>query len=104
MKEIKAFKNAITQASRETSLYMTHHVRSEAKASGWPSHVANSVHVSYGEGGFKTNIHGKHKNEALDLEYGTPSQRPTAALRRAGNRTGEMEEFLVKRLGKIVGK
>lgn len=102
MKEIKAFKSAIQRASHETSGYMTSHLRAEAHASGWPSHVVDSLHVSYGKEGF--NVHTPHKETTMDLEYGTPTQRPTAAIRRSANRTTEAEAFLVKRLGKIVGK
>jgi hypothetical protein len=104
MKEIKAFKNAIKQVSHETSGLMTHHVRTEAHAAGWPDHAINSLHVSYGSEGFKVHAHSKHAEEVKDLEYGNTTQRPTAAIRKAGNKTTEIESFFVKRLGKVMGK
>ena len=104
MKEIKAFKNAIQKVSHETSGLMTHHVRAEAHAAGWPDHAINALRVSYGEKGFNVHAHSNHVEEVKDLEYGTPSQRPTAAIRKAGNRTAEVESFFVKRLGKVMGK
>jgi hypothetical protein len=103
MKEIHAFKSALTKASHETSHMMSAHLQNEAHASGWPSHVASNLHVSYGKDGFQAHIHDSHKSEAMDLEYGTPSQRPTAAVRRSINRTQEADKFLVGRMSKMLG-
>ena len=103
MKEIHQFKSALNQASKDTSRLMTSHLRSEAYASGWPSHVTRGLKVTHGKDGFEAHIHDKHKNAAMDLEYGTPSQRPTAAIRRSANRTAEADHFLAARLGKMLG-
>ena len=82
---------------------MTSHLRSEAHASGWPKHIVNNMHVSYGKEGFQANVHESHEAEAKNLEYGTPSSQPTAAVRRFSNRTQEAETFLVGRLSKMIG-
>jgi hypothetical protein len=103
MKEIHAFKSALHQASHETTRLMSAQLRTEAKASGWPHHVVRNMGVTYGPNGFEAHVHDAHKAEAEDLEYGTPSQRPTAAVRRFANRTKEAEDFLVGRMSKMLG-
>ena len=104
MKEIKAFKDALHHASNETAHYMTAHLRSEAHASGWPSHIIRNMHVSHEAGSFDVHVHDDHKNHAHELEYGTPDSRPTAAVRRFSNRTTEAEKFLVGRMSQMLGK
>lgn len=103
MKEIEAFYSALTKASHETSHFMTAHLRAEAHASGWPTHVTRNLSVKFGEEGFETHVHDAHKADAQNLEYGTPGTEPTAAIRRFGNRTQEAEKFLLGRLSHHVG-
>jgi hypothetical protein len=90
--------NSIHKASHETSRLVGAHLRSEAKANGWPSHVVSSTSVSYSKNGFAANVSEKHHAEALDYEYGTPSRQPSGAIRHTANRTAESENFLVNRL------
>ncbi len=90
--------NSIHRASHETSRLVGAHLRSEAKANGWPSHVVSSTSVSYSKNGFAANVSEKHHAEALDYEYGTPSRQPSGAIRHTANRTAESENFLVNRL------
>jgi hypothetical protein len=90
--------NSIHRASHETSRLVGAHLRSEAKANGWPSHVVRSTSVSYSKNGFAANVSEKHHAEALDYEYGTPSRQPSGAIRHTANRTAESENFLVNRL------
>lgn len=103
MKEIKAFKDALNRASSDASHFLTAHLRSEAHASGWPSDVTRRMSVSHNNGSFDVNVHEKHLNRALDLEYGTPDTQPTAAIRRFSNRTQEAEHFIVGRMSKMLG-
>ena len=90
--------NSIHRASHETSRLVGAHVRSEAKANGWPPHVVKSTSVSYSKNGFNANVAEKHYKEALDYEYGTPDRQPSAAIRHTANRTAESENFLINRL------
>lgn len=89
---------AIQRASQETTRYLSAQLRSEARASGWPSDVSNSLYVSYGKNGFSSHVAKKHYEKAMDLEYGTPDTQPTAALRRLNNRTEQASQFLVNRI------
>jgi len=78
---------------------MSVQLRAEAKASGWPSKIISGLHVRYtSNDGFTAHVHPSHFDEAQDLEYGTPGQRPTYAIRRFSNRMSESEEFLTSRL------
>lgn len=96
-------KSAIRKASIETSHFMGAHVRKAAKDSGWPDHLSRTLNVSYTKGGFSIHAPKHLHGEIGDLEYGTPSQLPTAAMHRAANRTQEAERFFVKRLSQHLG-
>lgn len=98
MKDTNPYSNAIKKASRESSRYMSALMRTEARASGWPEKVVRSISV---DDSFNVNVDEKHHSLAMNLEYGTPDTQPTAALRRMGNRTQEVEHFFVKRLSKL---
>lgn len=100
---IKKFNQALNSASRETTRLMSAHLRSEAQASGWPNHVSRSLRVSHSKDGFTAHVSSKHYEQAMDLEYGTPSTQPTAAVRRFANRQEEAEHFFVNRLEKHFG-
>ena len=95
--------SALKNAGKDTSHYLTAHLRQEAAESKWPSHLVNSLKVEHEGHSFKPTIHDDHVSEALDYEYGTPNMRPTAAIRRAGNRTTEAEKFYVNRFMKHLG-
>ena len=100
---MKHIHSAIHEASKHTSRYLTGELRKEAKASGWPRHIAANMGVTYGPDGFESHVHEKHYKEAHKLEYGTETTRPTAAVRRSANRTQEAEQFFVGTLSKILG-
>ena len=90
---------AVHHAARDTTRYMSAQLRAEAKASGWPSKIISGLHVRYtSNDGFTAHVHPSHFDEAQDLEYGTPGQRPTYSIRRFSNRMSESEEFLTSRL------
>lgn len=76
---------------------MSAHLRTEARASGWPDNVVRGLHVTYDDGKFAIRSHPNHKAEVLNLEYGTPDTQPTAAIRRFSNRQHASEYFLLKR-------
>jgi hypothetical protein len=78
---------------------MSAQLRAEAKASGWPHNIIRGLHVRYTPAdGFTAHVHPSQFEMAQDLEYGTPGQRPTYAIRRFSNRLSESEAFLTERL------
>lgn len=89
---------ALEKSSHETARMLSHQFRNEARASGWPEHIVSRMRVHYHEGEFKISGHKSHTKDIHDLEYGTTSQRPTAAMRRFANRLSEGEEFLAGRM------
>ena len=94
------YDNAVKRATRESTRYMSALMRTEARASGWPDKVVRSITV---DDSFNVNVGKAHHALAMDLEYGTPNTQPTAALRRMGNRTTEVEQFFVRRLSAFAG-
>lgn len=76
---------------------MSAHVRSSARASGWPDHVVQSLSVQHKDGAFHVFNHGD-KSAFEDLEYGTQSTPPNAAVHRSINRTAKAEDFFKKRV------
>lgn len=99
----KRISQALNHAHKDTSHYLTSHLRQEASESKWPNHLVDSLKVEYKGDSFKPTIHEDHMHEALNYEYGTPDMRPTAAIRRAGNRTKEAEKFFVSRFMSHLG-
>lgn len=89
--------DALHKANKETSHLLSAHLRDEARASKWPTHVINGMHVNYNDGKFKMTVADKHKEEAHIIEYGTPDVLPNAAMRRFANRTSNAEQFMAKR-------
>lgn len=89
---------ALEKSSYETAHMLSRQLRHETRASGWPEHIVNRMKVHYHDGEFKIAAHPKHTSHINDLEYGTPSTRPTAAMRRFSNRLQEGESFLVGRM------
>lgn len=100
MKYLTTLKESLNKASVETTRMMSAHLRTEAQASGWPSHIVRGLHVTHNKGSFSVNIHKDHRAEAMNLEYGTPDTQPTAAIRRFNNRQQEAERFLIGRAHK----
>jgi hypothetical protein len=101
---MKHIHSAIEAAAKHTSRYMTGQLRKEAKASGWPRHVVSNMGVVYNDKKLEVHIHDNHLAEAHDLEYGTTTSRPTAAIRRSTNRTQDADAFFMKTLHKVIGE
>ena len=96
MSYLDKVQESIHKASIETSRMMSAKLRTEAVKSGWPKHIVRGMHVRYEDGEFTVHAHPEHKVDILNLEYGTPGNPPTAAIRRFGNRQREAEHFLVR--------
>lgn len=99
----KEFKRAIQKASIDASRYMSVGLRREARASGWPRHIVNSLRMNYSRNGFDVSVHNDYHDSAMDYEYGNTEMRPTAAIRRFVNRSQESEAFFLNRAAKHMG-
>lgn len=103
MIDTNPYANAVKKASVDTSRLLSAQMRSEARASGWPNDVVSSLSVSYSKDSFNVNVHKRHYEKVMDLEYGTPETQPTAAIRRTMNRTQSAQTFFVGRLSRLLG-
>jgi hypothetical protein len=95
-------KDSLARATQDTTRFMSAHLRIEARKSGWPDDVVRHLSVRHSDGEFTVHSHEDHRSTVMDLEYGTPNQRPTAAIRRFGNRTAASEKFLLNRTAKYL--
>lgn len=98
------YDSAIHKASLDTARLLSAHLRAEAQNSGWPEHITQNLHVRYSDGEFNVYGHKSHSADIHDLEYGTPTMQPTAALRRFANRTEQAEFFFANRLAQHLGE
>jgi len=103
VKQLETLHTALHKSSLETSRYLSAGLRNEARRSGWPDHIVRHMNVSYTKDGFNAHVHDDHHAEAMNLEYGTPSTQPTAAVRRFSNRMADAENFLTKRMYRHLG-
>jgi hypothetical protein len=78
-------------------------LRNEALAHGWPEDIVRHLAVHHKDGQFSVHAHDTHRKEVLDLEYGTPTQRPTAVIRKFNNRQSDAQNFLMLRFNKHMG-
>jgi hypothetical protein len=102
MKITASLAKALIQSSKDTANFMTAELRNEALNSGWDPSVANSLRVVFSKNKFVVKYPDKHKTAVTNLEYGTPSTQPTAAIRRFSNRLEESEKFFMKRSGTLL--
>ena len=103
MIDLTDYSKALDKAGHETTHYMRAHLRSEALAHGWPNDVIRHLAIHYKDGAFSIHAHDSHRKEVLDLEYGTPTQRPTAVIRKFNNRQSAVQDFLMLRFNKHMG-
>lgn len=102
MSYFSAVKSSLKKAANDTSRLMSAQLRIEARKSGWPDDIVRHLAVHHKDGSFKVHAHDDHRSAVMDLEYGTPNQRPTAAIRRFTNRMNEAETFFARRTMKYL--
>lgn len=103
MIELNDHSKALNKAGHETTHYMRAQLRNTALAHGWPDDVVRHLAVHHKDGEFTVHAHSSHRNQVLDLEYGTPTQRPTAVIRKFNNRQDEIQRFLMLRFNTHMG-
>lgn len=103
MKLVHNIKASLHRASHDTARFMSAHLRSEARASGWPDHLVSGLHVRHSGGSFTVHAHPSSRSDVMNMEYGTTSNQPNRAIHRFNNDQKEAEKFLVGRLGHHMG-
>jgi hypothetical protein len=91
------------KAAIDAAMYMTADLRHSAYKSGWNSEVASNLTVMYSGSAYDIHVDDVFKKEAMDMEYGTPTQRPTAVFRKYGNRTHQAEKAFIRSFEKETG-
>ena len=100
---MKKLADSVRKAAYEASSLLTSNVQSMAAQSNWDEDVTNSTQVMFDGSGYQVAVNSDLKSRAMDLEYGTPSRRPTAVLRKSSNRTQEIEEMIIKSVERELG-
>lgn len=99
----KSIVEAGRKAAVTTATYMTADVRHSAMKQGWDIETASNTNIMYDGTEVKVHIDAGFESQAMDLEYGTESSRPTAVLRKYGNRTQDAEKVFLSALSKGLG-
>lgn len=100
----RELKKALYKSGDETAMFMSSRLRNDATELGWSQDVVGNLMVEHNDGEFKVQVHQDYRDKALDLEYGTPTQQPTAVIRKFNNRYHDFDKFLIKRAGHHVGR
>jgi hypothetical protein len=100
---VKKLADAARKAAHKTSLLMTSDIRQSAVESGWSNELASNTHVMYDGTSYHVEVRDDLSSQAMDLEYGTPSTRPTAVVRKYANNTQQIEQAFVATLEKELG-
>lgn len=100
---MKKLVDAARKAAQQTSLLMTADIRQSAMDSGWSSDIASNTLVMFDGSQYQVSVHSEFEGQAMDLEYGTPTSRPTAVFRKYANNTQPIEKAFVSSLEKELG-
>lgn len=79
-----------------TDSYLSSALRTHAASNGWPQNLSQSLGVHHHDGHVRVSIPDHLVEQAMDLEYGTPSTPPSAAVRQFLNRTSHMVQPLMQ--------
>lgn len=93
-------KAAIQAAGQQAAKQIATQLRAEAHASGWPKHAIRALNVEHGDDGFNV-VSRAHHGLIQDLEYGTESTAPTAAIHKVSNRPQDAEAVFAAVLDKV---
>jgi len=93
----------IHKAAHDTAQFMEGEVRERALASGWKPEVVDNLHVRFHNNKFSVFVHDKFVGDALTHEFGNETKRPTAVLRKYGNKPGKASANFVANLDRHMG-
>lgn len=94
----------IQKASKEAAVLITSDIHNYLVNAGWPAEAAYSVQVTYDNSGFGFVFEGSGAEKADVLEYGSESERPTAAIRKYFSQSEKPNDLLMKRLESHLGE
>lgn len=92
------FLKATQEAAELASYNMTARLRKTAYEHGWNSDITRNTVVTYDQdNGYSVVFDDAVKHDAMNLEYGTETIRPTAVIRKYQN-TGHAEKMFMRHL------
>ena len=94
---MKRLIETVAKAKQDTARFMTRQLRQHAAENGWDEDIIANMHVIHENGKFTTSIHPDHVERAMNLEYGTETERPRAAIRKFLNDTKTAEQAFMLR-------
>lgn len=100
---MKKLVDVARKAAQSASILMTSDIRQSAMDSGWSSDVASNTLVMFDGSQYQVSVHTEFESQAMNLEYGTPSQRPTAVFRKYANNTQPIEKAIIASMEKELG-
>ena len=99
----KTLREAGTKAAIDAAVYMSNDLRTSAFDHGWDYDVASNIEVLYDGSAYQVHVQAEFEAQAMDYEYGTTVQRPTAVFRKYGNNTDKAERVFVSSFEKQTG-
>jgi hypothetical protein len=90
---MKRFIDALEKASSDAALHMQRDLRRQARDHGWSSDVIKNTFVEYDGESYKVKVPSSHADQAFIHEFGSPTSRPTAAIRKYENSKGFQKAF-----------
>jgi hypothetical protein len=100
---MKSLVSSARKAAKNAANLMTFDVQKAAIQNGWSEDVAYATQVVFKNDKYQVSVSNKLDSKALDLEYGTPRSRPTAAIRKFANNTTAAQNSIVKALENELG-
>lgn len=101
---IAALRKAISNASIDAAVFMTHQVRQTAVQHGWDPEVVAGLRVEHSGDKFSVKAHPDVADRAFVHEFGDEATLPTAAVRKYANQIGNTGTFLAKSISYHYGK
>jgi hypothetical protein len=100
---ISKYIKAVHTSAHATADFLTTQIHAEAQKSEW-GNSATAAQVKFTGKGFAVEVPEEHQDNVDRLEYGTETTRPSAVIRRVGNRTQEAEKYFSGHVWHTLGK
>jgi hypothetical protein len=79
---MQRFLDSLEKAATTAAKHMQRDLRRAALKDGWDSDVVKNTFVEYDGEGYKVRVSTNHANQAFIHEFGSPSVRPNATIRK----------------------
>jgi hypothetical protein len=94
---------AVHASANATAEFLTAQIHAEAQKNEW-GNSATAAQVKFTGKGFAVEVPEDEQDNVDRLEYGTETTRPSAVIRRVGNRTQDAEKYFTGYVWHTLGK